>query len=485
MLSRNNPFVESCETDSCNARLKRIIDGSQIPQFYLNLEGFVEFWNNACERLTGLSEDNIIGRKDSGYAFYKKREKTLSECMLSDDAIDRVSEKYEKFNVYNNGDCVEAEKFFPDFGETGKYFRFIATKITNNHGQVEGVLETILDLTDEKNLQQEYEKTISQLNETISLKQLSLAIAAEKSDTDTGDHTVRVGSYSKALASLYGMDEKFSNMIGQAARLHDIGKIQVPKQILNKEGKLTSDEFEIIKGHSLSGSAMIVGNSSHDIMARRITLYHHERVDGKGYPDGLKDMEIPIEARIAAIADCYDALTTKRPYRDALTDEKALDIMQNETGHFDDSLLEKFVKHKHIFSDIRKNDKETGKYCNSLKTFVVEDDPYILESLEDYMTMRGDSEVRGAVDLNQAYKVLDGFTPDLAIIDINLPDGKGDQLVPYMKAKNPFTYLICSTGMGYTPELIDKFDRKFQKPYKLQRIGEMIDILKKVRLYSC
>uniref|UniRef100_A0A832MP38 HD-GYP domain-containing protein n=1 Tax=Pseudothermotoga hypogea TaxID=57487 RepID=A0A832MP38_9THEM len=176
-----------------------------------------------------------------------------------------------------------------------------------------------------------------------------LSAVIENFDEPTGEHVQRVKKLSKFLAEKLNLPRELVEQIELYAPLHDIGKIKVPKEILNKPGRLTYEEFEIVKKHVLWGAEM-VGDDEKLKVARNIVLYHHERYDGSGYPFGLKDGEIPIEAQIVGLVDVYDALRSDRPYKKALNHEEALRIIvegdeKTLPRQFSPELLEIFSKY--------------------------------------------------------------------------------------------------------------------------------------------
>ena len=161
-----------------------------------------------------------------------------------------------------------------------------------------------------------------------------LALAAEyRDDLSRGEHVRRVGQTSALLARVLGLPEGQVELIRLAAPLHDLGKIAIPETILLKPGRLTHDEFEVMKTHTSIGAAMLSG-SRHPLlqMAERIARSHHERWDDGGFPQGLRGEAIPLEARIVAVADAFDAMNSDRPYRKALSSEEVWDILVDGAG---------------------------------------------------------------------------------------------------------------------------------------------------------
>ncbi len=169
-----------------------------------------------------------------------------------------------------------------------------------------------------------------------------LAIAAEYRDDVTGKHALRVGQYSALIAQKFGQDNSSVELLRQAARLHDVGKIGIPDSILLKPGKLTPEERNFMQTHTLIGQRILSGGSSEMLcLAEEIAITHHERWDGTGYPYGLGHESIPISGRIVAVADVFDALMQTRPYKPAWTKEQAIAEIQRQSGHqFDPEVVE-------------------------------------------------------------------------------------------------------------------------------------------------
>jgi putative two-component system response regulator len=177
-----------------------------------------------------------------------------------------------------------------------------------------------------------------------------LARAAEFRDDATGQHTRRVGTLSALLAELIGATRTEVDCIARAAPLHDLGKIGVPDQILLKQGRLTPEEFEIMKRHATIGGEILSGGQSELVaMAEQIARSHHEHWDGSGYPAGLSRTAIPLPARIVAVADVFDALSHDRPYRKAWpVVEVVKNIAQSAGSHFDPELTRAFMTLPHL-----------------------------------------------------------------------------------------------------------------------------------------
>ena len=220
-----------------------------------------------------------------------------------------------------------------------------------------------IDIVEVKNLEEAYktmaneitnafsklEEMNKKLKESYSRFSKQLARIAEYYDEYTGNHIIRVGVLSAQIACWLGFEDDFVEKIKESAPLHDIGKLLVPRDILKKRGILTSEEYEEMKKHTIYGAKILEGIEEFE-MAKNIALYHHEKFDGSGYPYGLKDDDIPIEALIVALVDVYDALRSPRPYKRAFSLQEAFKIITEGDGrtipeHFHPDVLRVFIEH--------------------------------------------------------------------------------------------------------------------------------------------
>ncbi len=172
-----------------------------------------------------------------------------------------------------------------------------------------------------------------------------LGLASEYKDNETGMHVIRMSHYSRLLGIANGMSEAEADDLLHAAPMHDVGKIGIPDSILQKPGPLDKDEWAVMQSHARIG-AEIIGEHAHGMLklARNIALTHHEKWDGSGYPNGLAGAAIPVEGRICAIADVFDALTSERPYKKAWPVADAVKLLEEQRGkHFDPALVDLFI----------------------------------------------------------------------------------------------------------------------------------------------
>ncbi len=195
------------------------------------------------------------------------------------------------------------------------------------------------------------QQIVSREQETL----LRLAKAGEYRDEDTGFHVVRMAKYSRQIAEALGLSAKECDEIEYSAPMHDIGKIGVPDKILLKPGKFDAEEWQVMQGHAQIGHAILADSQSRYMqMGAIIALNHHERFDGTGYPSGLAGKDIPLVARIVTVADVYDALVSRRPYKEPWGEQDALDYLRKHAGtQFDATCIDAFFERLDNIHDIQ------------------------------------------------------------------------------------------------------------------------------------
>ena len=200
--------------------------------------------------------------------------------------------------------------------------------------------------SDKSRLQKDNDELNQEIQETQKEIILKVGAIAEAKSKETGNHVKRVAKYSEIIAIAYGMHSEELYNFCEASPMHDIGKIAIPDNILNKPAKLTKDEFEVMKSHAQMGYEMLKGSKRELLRSASIIAHeHHEKYDGSGYPRGLKGEEIHIYGRITAIADVFDALATHRVYKEAWDDERIFKLFKEERGkHFDPQLVDIFFE---------------------------------------------------------------------------------------------------------------------------------------------
>jgi len=221
-------------------------------------------------------------------------------------------------------------------------------------------------------LERKVQERTRELEETRMEVIVRLGRAAEYRDNETGMHVIRMSHYSEALGRMAGMDNRACSLLRAASPMHDLGKIGIPDSILLKPGKLDAEEWKIMKMHPTIGASVLAG-SEHEVMlmAETIAFTHHEKWDGSGYPRGLKGNDIPLTGQIVAVCDVFDALTTKRPYKEAWTVDDAINLIKEQSGrHFNPFLVEKFLQILPEILEIKEQYAETKseEYKRSLES---------------------------------------------------------------------------------------------------------------------
>lgn len=240
-------------------------------------------------------------------------------------------------------------------------------------------LNTSLDVMESNLLEKLKMLELTQLEVIIRLGK-----ASEFRDDETGRHIERIADYVRIIAEEMSMIKDHVNMLFYASPMHDVGKIGIPDSILLKPGKLTDEEFSIIKLHTVIGSKILSGTTLPLLeLAREIALSHHEKWDGSGYPLGLKGSDIPIAGRIVAIADVFDALTSERVYKAAWPFDKAIDYLKENSGkQFDPDVVNIFMKVQDKIIDVKKAKADTVRGSKPIIQQIVDGDVSIEEVIE-------------------------------------------------------------------------------------------------------
>lgn len=311
-------------------RMQVLMDRAPIP-IYIKDRGLrYTAANRAATELLGLEPGELEGRSD--------------EAFLPSEAA-AVSREVD-LRILENGHTYEGEAALEIDGER-RTFLSVKFPYVNDNGEIVGVSGIATDISDQKRAEmlerkfaQEQMRAIEGLRRSHLETVDRLARAIEFRDGETGAHVNRMARVAAMLGQQVGLEIDQIELLRAASPMHDVGKIATPDEILRKPGKLTPEEFEVMKRHTTVGHEILAGSESPLLqMAARISLTHHERYDGSGYPRGLEGEEIPIEGRIVAVADVFDALLSDRPYRPAMKLDEAADLIASESGtHFDPTI---------------------------------------------------------------------------------------------------------------------------------------------------
>lgn len=313
-----------------------IIESLPDPTVVIDRNGRVLYWNREMVEITGFSAANMVGRGDYEYAlpFYGKRRPILID-MIVDDSL-RFTREYEY--VRREGNVLYTETKTGQLRGRQRILWGRAAPLFSTRGDIVGAIESVRDITDIKQFEDDLVQSHAKLEAIFSGTVSALASMTEKRDQYTAGHQQRVAELACAIAREMGLPAKMVEDIKIAGTIHDIGKLYVPLDILSQTGKLTDIEFLFIKTHPTAGYD-ILKSIPFDAPIAEIVLQHHERMDGSGYPKGLKGEDILLQARIVAVADVVEAMGSHRPYRPALGIEKALEEIQSNAGRLYDPVV--------------------------------------------------------------------------------------------------------------------------------------------------
>lgn len=351
-LTRLVPTVERCLREAANRRkikedeellrkayrdLESIFQAIGYPTIILDTDYRILDANRMVTVLTGLKKEELVGR--CCYEVFHPGEDTVSSpplnCPMRELLLDGGRESAQGEVTWKGGQFIVN-----------------CTPVFDDRGEIEKVIHIATDITERKRWENERKLTIKKMREILIAFVNAMASTVEKRDPYTSGHQHRVAALARAIAQEMNLPTDLCNSIYLAALVHDIGKISIPAEILSKPSSLSEVEFQLIKAHPGVGYE-ILKDIDFPWPIARIILEHHERIDGSGYPNGLKGEEILLESKILAVADVVEAMASHRPYRPALGIEETLSHIMTHSGSlYDTTVVEACVK---LFRE--------GKFC--------------------------------------------------------------------------------------------------------------------------
>lgn len=345
-------------------KYRTILETIEEGYYEVDLLGRLRFANDSLGRMLGRPRALLVGLP-------------LEEA-LGEEAARALSEAIERCRRQNRP--VKAVECRLQAGGEELWVEASVAPLRGESGELAGFRGLFRDRTENKRLETDLLDSYRKLQQARAATILGLAKLAEYRDEGTGTHLERIREYARLLAGELArlpryrgyIDARYIEDLYQSAILHDIGKVGIPDAILLKPGELTGEEFEVIRRHTVFGGEAIAaiqqqieGRSFLNI-GREIAYHHHEHWDGSGYPHGLKGEGIPLSARIVALADVYDALTSRRFYKDAFPHEKARRIIVSLRGkHFDPDVVDAFLRLEERFDRIRRERLEEERQSAS------------------------------------------------------------------------------------------------------------------------
>jgi len=344
------------ELATTNELLKGILDSSTGVSIVLtDFDHRVVFWNTGAEKIYGYSDTEMVGS-------------TILKLMPENSA---AAQTYDELrNMVMSRSCT-VQRNIEQQAKDGRTLTIslAVSPMVDASGKISGILGLGQDVTTEVHLNKELIKSLRQIHKIQNASIFALAKLVESRDGETAFHLKRLQAYCRVLCEkLAGrprfraqMSDQFMEDLVQCSVLHDIGKVAIPDWVLFTPHKFGHDEREIMKEHAITGGLALeeaAGEAGEDasylFVGRDVAYYHHEHWDGTGYPKGLKGKEIPLAARIVAIADVYDALTTERRYKNAFSHDEAVRVILREKGRkFDPELVDAFLEVESEFCRVR------------------------------------------------------------------------------------------------------------------------------------
>ena len=406
-------------------------------------------------------------------------------------------------------ECIEylmdwngEESVYKYISVDGKYYQFGIRRISYaNKGYIGYLLEFINRTLEKKyyNTMEEYntsmekkveEKTREVKEQELRTKELfiqtvtALSEAVDAKDRYTSGHSKRVAKYSRMIAERLGKSKEEQDEIYRAGLLHDVGKIRIPAEIINKPGKLTEEEYNVIKVHSITGYHILKGISDSSGIAIA-AKYHHERYDGKGYPNGLSGENIPEVARILAVADAYDAMASNRSYRKALPQELVRsEIEKGKNSQFDPYIAEVMLKMIDEDIDYSMREKDSRKR----RVLTVDDEAINNKIITHIMSDESGYEVVSAGSGKEALNILENQAFDLILLDVKMPEMDGMETLKLIREKYQTPVVLMTSDK--TLDLSTGFsqygcDDYITKPFLPLLVKEVVhNMTKKINIHK-
>jgi PAS domain S-box-containing protein len=354
------------------AQTKDFLEGilhssSAISVILTDFDQNVLFWNRGAENIFGYTAEEMVGSKITR--------------LYREDGVTAKTVEMLRQQILQKGGTQRAQ--VRQLAKDGRelIISLAISPMIDAGGTVRGILGIGQDVTEEARLHEELLKSYKRMQRIQRSSIFALARLAEFRDEETGQHLKRMQDYCRILSCRVRLNEKYSEVMTeqfiddliQSSLLHDIGKVWLPDSILFKPDKFDREEYDIMKRHCAYGAQALeetadeTEQDSFLATGRDIAYYHHERWDGTGYPSGLSGEEIPLSARVVAITDVYDALTTERRYKRAYTHEEACSLIIENKGHqFDPDLVDAFIEVEEEFRKIREQSPKADR-LGSLK----------------------------------------------------------------------------------------------------------------------
>ena len=329
--------AQEAHSKALEERLQLLMDRAPVPIYIKDTERRYAIANRVAHEVAGLTPNELIGMRDAD--------------IMSPEAERHVAESDQR--VLREGGSYEAEETLR-VGEEERTFLTVKFPFVDDGGEIVGVSGISTDITDKKRaeelreeLTRAQERAIAELRVSRQETVERLARALEMHDEETGQHVNRMAATTTFLAEQLGLEHDRVLLLRAAAPMHDVGKVATPDQILRKQGPLTAEERREMERHTTVGYSILADSESELLrLGATIALTHHERWDGSGYPQGLAGEAIPLEGRITAVADVFDALLNDRCYRAAMSLDDALVVMREGRGtHFDPDVVDALLEH--------------------------------------------------------------------------------------------------------------------------------------------